>query len=102
MTSRDFEEKRSFVRMQVETQVSFTIKGEQEKTYHGVSQDLSATGLLMSSEHALETGDQIDIVMNSGNERFPPFVSDGTVTRVIADEKHPGRYLISVALSRAQ
>ncbi|MCX4186792.1 PilZ domain-containing protein [Methylophaga sp. OBS4] len=102
MTSHDYEEKRSFVRMQIETQVTYSIKGENGITHHGISHDLSATGLLMSSDYAPAEGNELQVIMNTESERFPPFVAIGTVLRVEQDELRPDRYQISVALKQTE
>jgi hypothetical protein len=94
-----YEEKRGFVRMRIDTLVTFTIKGKDDKAYHGTSQNLSATGLYMTTEDAIELGAEVELVMNSGNEKLPPFVAEGSVVRCIADEIDSNLYHVSVSLS---
>lgn len=96
----DYEEKRSFARMQLETEVTFTVKG-QAMSHTAVSQDLSATGLLMHSSFAPEPGDELDIEMHTDNPRLPPFIARGEVLRVQENVPSVGRYLISVALTES-
>lgn len=100
--AQDYEEKRMFVRMQVETQVNFTVNGRRDVTHHGVSQDLSATGLLLQSDFAPDVGDDINIVMNTDNQRLPPFVAQGKVIRVEAEPTRPGQFQISIKLMSSE
>jgi len=95
--TQDYEEKRSFARMQLETEVQFKVKGE-ATTHTAISQDLSATGLLMHSSFAPQPGNELDIEMHTDNPRLPPFIAAGKVLRVQDNLPSPGRYLISVTL----
>lgn len=97
--TQDYEEKREFLRMQIETEVSFSIKGERG-SHSGVSQDLSASGLLMVSATAPDIGSELDIELSSNTPQLPPFVAEGKVLRVEANNPAPGQYLISVALTK--
>ena len=94
-----YEEKRGFVRMRIDTLVTFTIKGKGDKAYHGTSQNLSATGLYMTTEEAVELGSEVELVMNPGNEKLPPFVAEGTVVLCTVDETDSNLYHVSVSLS---
>lgn len=99
--SQDYEEKRSYFRMRIETEVNFTIKGE-SGSHTGISQDLSASGLLMYSAIAPEVGSVVDIEMKTSNASLQPFLAEGKVLRVEPDTPEPGQYLISVALTRTR
>lgn len=98
MTAQNYDEKRGFFRMQIETPVMFKIKGQADITHHGLSHDLSATGLLMSSDFAPQHNDELEIIIDSQSERFSPFTAEGKVLRVEADPTDPCRYQISVEL----
>ena len=102
MAEQNFEEKRDFVRMRLDTLVTFTIKGESNQEYHGTSQNLSATGLYMTTQQAPEVGTVIQLVMNSSNQLFPPFVAEGQVVRCIVDDKDAALFHVSIELSRTQ
>ena len=97
----DYEEKRSFARMQLETVVNFKVAGE-PLTHDAISKDLSATGLLMHSEFAPAVGDELEIEMDTDNPRLPAFIAKGTVIRVEENTPSPGRYLISVVLNNTE
>lgn len=96
MVTHDYDEKRSFIRMQLETKLSFTVCGDKATQHPGFSHDLSATGLLMSSDFGPAEGAQIDVMIETENARYDPFTAQGTVIRVEADETGKARYLISV------
>lgn len=98
MTTHNYDEKRGFFRMQIETPVMFKLKGQTDITHHGLSHDLSATGLLMSSDFAPQHSDELEIIIDSQSEHFPPFTAEGKVLRVDADPTEPSRYQISVEL----
>jgi hypothetical protein len=100
--SQDYEEKRSFTRMRVETTVRFSVNRNSDITYEGLSRDLSATGLLMQADYAPPLGAELHLEMHTDNERLPPFVADGEVLRVEVDPAESGKYLISVALNSTQ
>lgn len=100
--SQDYEEKRSFTRMRVETTVSFNVNKNSDITYQGLSRDLSATGLLMQSDFAPPVGAQLHLEMHTENDRLPPFVAQGEVLRVEQDPADAGKHLISVALTATQ
>lgn len=97
--SQDYEEKRSFTRMRVETTVRFNVNKNSDITYEGLSRDLSATGLLMQSDYAPPVGAALHLEMHTDNDRLPPFVAEGEVLRVEPDPAEANRYLISVALN---
>jgi hypothetical protein len=99
--TQDYEEKRSFARMRLETEVSFKVKGDAIR-HSAISQDLSATGLLMHSSFAPQPGNEVEVEMNTDNPRLPPFKAIGEVLRVQENAPSPGRYLISVALTESR
>lgn len=82
MPDYTYEEQRDFARMSIETQVTYTVKNTDGQSYSGTSNDLSATGLAMTTGYKLAVGDKIDIVMNASGDRLPPFVAEGKVIRV--------------------
>jgi len=95
-----YDEKRGFVRMTVDTLVTFNLKGKGDTAYHGTSQNLSATGLSMTTETGMTIGDDVELIMNSSDNKFPPFVAEGTVVRSIADETNADLYLVSISLTK--
>lgn len=96
MVLNDYEEKRTFARMQVKTPVDFSLSSNPGKRYHGQSHDLSATGLMMTTALALQVGDEIDLIMSTKNSRLPPFSAHGIVRRV---DKQGTEFSVSVELT---
>ncbi len=92
------EEKRQYVRMNVETELTYTIKGS-DITHHGQSADLSATGLHMLTRIAPAQGDLISVVMIPSNERLPPFEAEGVVVRVAVDNEDTNLFHVSIKLT---
>lgn len=102
MTENAYEEKRGFVRMRIDTLVTFTIKGNDSQCYHGNSYDLSATGLKMTTEDKPNVGDEIELIMNSGDHKLPPFIAEGKVVRCDVDSSNSALYHVSIELTKTQ
>jgi len=101
MSNYDFDEKRDFVRMNIETQITYTVKSSDGQIHHGRSEDLSATGLYMHTDYELSEGDEISIVMNPSGDRLPPFTAEGKILRVTIDEADKqNAYHASVTLTK--
>lgn len=81
MTETTQEEKRDFVRMSIDTIVSFKITGAGNEQHQGITRNLSASGLQMTTDATLDIGDEIELVMNHGNAKLPPFLATGKVVR---------------------
>jgi len=102
MASHDYDEKRSFIRMQLETKLRFSVQGSNTSQHQGFSHDLSATGLLMGSDFAPEVGALVAITIDTSNERFEPFTAQGSVIRIVPNDLGKERYLISVEFNAAE
>lgn len=98
MAGNDYEEKRDFVRMRIDTQVTYSLNGNSDVTHHGNSMDLSATGLYMVTDFQPAIGDKIEIVMNPSSDRLPPFVAEGKVIRSQPSEDKPHLFNVSIEL----
>ena len=100
MTDNDYQEKRGFVRMGIETQVTYTIKNKDGISHHGYSQNLSATGLYMTTDYEPNLGDTIKIVMNPSGDRLLPFVAEGNIIRCEPDDTNENIFHVSVKLEQ--
>ncbi len=100
MTEHYYDEKRNFVRMEIEAQITFKIKGKNNLTHHGISHNLSATGLSMTTDCKLDEGNEIELVMNPSSDRLPPFVAEGKVLRVEKSTHDPAKFEVSVLLTK--
>ena len=97
----DYDEKRDFVRMNIQAEVTYTIKNSDGQSHHGISLDLSATGMYMTSDFAPAVDDELEIVMNPNGDRLPPFIATARVLRVTADEKNATKFKMSVELIKS-
>jgi len=97
----DHTEKREFVRMHVETELTFTIEGS-DIVHRGTSADLSATGVQIVASIAPAMGDLVSFVMTPSNERLPPFEAQGNVVRVVTDESDKNLFHISLHLTKTK
>lgn len=100
MSNNDYDEQRNFFRMSIDTQVTYKIKNSDNRSHHGITVDLSASGLNMSTDVALKEGQIIDLVMTPSSDRLPPFFAEGKVLRTTIDEKDASNFHISIALTK--
>ncbi|MAX52820.1 MULTISPECIES: PilZ domain-containing protein [unclassified Methylophaga] len=102
MSPNDYDEKRAYHRMKIDTPITFSLSGDKEITHRGISKNLSASGLLIQSDFSPAEHDRLEIVMDTGNDRFSPFIIQGKVLRVEADTEMVGQYLISILIEESQ
>jgi hypothetical protein len=102
MSPNDYDEKRAYHRMKIDTPITFSLSGDKGITYQGISKNLSASGLLIQSDFSPSENVGLEIVMDTGNDRFSPFIIQGRVLRVEADTEVSGQYLISVQIEQSQ
>ena len=102
MIDRFHEEKRNFLRMSIETQVTYTIKGEPNVSHHGISQNFSATGLYMITDFSPGVGNEIEFIMNPNGDRLPPFIAKGNVIYCEADENNIHQFHVKIELLQDQ
>jgi len=100
MSNHDYDEQRNFFRMSIKTEITYKIKNSDGRSHHGISGDLSATGLYMSTGTALKEGDEIELVMNPSSDRLPPFVAEGKVLRTTIAEDDVNKFHVSAELTK--
>lgn len=100
MVDDNYDEKRSYTRMQIDTFVTFHLKHGDGENHKGESRDLSANGLKMATDVDLTIGDEIQLTLNSSDTRLPPLVAEGIVVRreVTNEGPHPV-YDVSLSFS---
>ncbi len=81
LSERSYEEKRSFIRMRVDTMVTFT-KLEGKERYEGRCRNLSGAGMLLETEKKLEIGDRLKVTIPSEGPEFSPLDAVVEVVRV--------------------
>lgn len=75
---RNFDEKREFIRMKVDTPVLITLLDGSNTVVKGKCKDLSGAGMLLDAEAALEIGVSVSMAISSGRS---PFEATGEVAR---------------------
>ena len=100
MSGHDYDEKRDFLRMNIDTLITYTVKNSDGQSHQGNSGDLSATGLYMTTDFALSEGDAIDIIMSPNGDRLPPFTAEGKVIRITNDDDNDELFHVSVTLTK--
>lgn len=82
-------DKRDFIRMSIESEVSFSRPGSAE-CYSGKTIDLSATGLRFITKTPVQVGETIHITVKPGVSITPPLEVTMEVVRVV--EVDDGQY----------
>jgi hypothetical protein len=102
MSPNDYDEKRAYHRMKVDTPITFSLNGQAQVTHQAISKNLSASGLLIQSEFAPAQNDKIEVVMDTGNDRFSPFIIQGRVCRFEEYIEAAEQYFISISIEQSQ
>ncbi|MBX2857228.1 MAG: PilZ domain-containing protein [Cellvibrionaceae bacterium] len=79
--TRDFQEKRNYIRMKVDTPVSIQIMSG-EDTFEGICRDLSGGGLSVELSRTLPVGAVTQIAIASKHGHSPMLNARAVVTRV--------------------
>ena len=77
----DYAEKRDFLRMPIDCELSFSQAGS-SKQYQGSVINLSSKGILFTSTEKFDEGTALDITLTPSNSATPPMEAAGIVTRV--------------------
>lgn len=101
MPQHDYQEKPRSPRITIETRVSFSIYDDYDDTYYsGVTQDICACGIDITTEHALKIGNNLKIVLSESIGSL--FVAEGTVVGCKFDNKDPNIFHVSIEFSEIQ
>jgi hypothetical protein len=76
--SRDYSEKRDFIRMQVTTDTQIHVDG---KSFPATCLDLSSSGALIECEQSFEVNTPIILSIESGGGETPPLQAQATLLR---------------------
>lgn len=82
LASRDYQEKRNFIRMKVETPVQVTTAAGLQ--LEGMCHNLSGGGMLLSVPETLPLGTEIEVLVTSNHGHNPMLKARTTVSRVLA------------------
>ncbi len=91
VANRDYQEKRNFIRMKVDTPAKVVVLSEGEQL-EGICRDLSGGGMSVELNTTLPVGTEVEISIESGHGHNPMLQAKAIVTRVIASpdtEAHP-------------
>lgn len=92
---RDFEEKRNFIRMQMDSIAKLTINGSQ--TLDVTCHDLSATGMSLIASQPVQLKTEVSVTVPSPNAQFQAMESSGKVIR--CDKVSETEYQIGVEIT---
>lgn len=83
MANRDYQEKRNFIRMRVETPVEISLHNGEE-LHEGTCVDLSGGGLLVEMQTLLPVGTKLEVNIASSHGHSPMLRAKATVTRIVS------------------
>jgi c-di-GMP-binding flagellar brake protein YcgR len=83
LSSREYQEKRDFIRMRIDSPVEVHIVGN-DQPLTGVCRDLSGGGMLVEVECALPPGTEVEVTLTSSHGHAPMLRATATVTRLVA------------------
>ncbi len=98
MAGMEHEEKRQFKRMELSSQLQFRRTGD-TRLFKGATMDLSASGIRFITSEALNSGEFLQIVINSQHPQVAPLVAEGHVLRAVALTDDADRYEISLTFT---
>jgi len=88
LASRDYSEKRNFMRMMINAPASLTLTADQS-TVTGSCHDLSANGMQVALDKALPVGTEAHITIQSPQGDRPMMKARIAVTRIISNPDEP-------------
>ncbi len=77
----DYAEKRDFLRMPIDCELSFGRRGDDAR-HQGKVINLSSKGILFTSSEGFAEGEQLDILLTPSNALTPPMEAAVVVSRV--------------------
>ncbi|THB64675.1 MAG: PilZ domain-containing protein [Gammaproteobacteria bacterium] len=83
---KGYSEKRDFFRMMVRATVEFQVEGD-SRVYTGVTEDLSATGIMFATDCHLKPGQKIVLKVLPDNNQQTPLKADVEIIRVDVNDK---------------
>ncbi|MCP4877241.1 MAG: PilZ domain-containing protein [Gammaproteobacteria bacterium] len=81
----DYAEKRDFLRMPIDCELSFMVAGS-TKQYQGNVINLSSKGILFTSSKDFSAGTRLEIILTPSNSITAPMHADVVVARVVNNE----------------
>ncbi|MFW5451016.1 MAG: PilZ domain-containing protein [Methylophagaceae bacterium] len=92
-------ERRGAVRIDAQIDVRFTVNGNHDVSHQGSGQNLSTSGLYMTTTFSPRIGDDIALLMSLDGKRLQQSITEGIVVRSRFDKKDNKLFHVSVAFS---
>lgn len=89
LASRAYQEKRSFIRMKVETPIDVIVEGRPD--LKGICHNLSGGGMLISVPEILPLGTEVEVSVTSNHGHNPVLRARAVVSRVQAQPEAQSR-----------
>ena len=94
---KDFDDKRDFYRMMLNSEVIVTIIDEEVNSQLSATcRDLSATGMAFELEHPLAISTYVRVKIDSAGSQIQALDVSGRVVRI--EEENKDRYLIGISI----
>lgn len=81
LIGKNFDEKRDFMRMQINSTITLNHAGVE---YQGICKDISSTGMLVETDHEFDLGEELNIAITTSNNSSAPF---NAVVEVLRSDK---------------
>ena len=94
--SKDYDEKRNFIRMFVNAKVNIT-DPQSGNTFNGVGINLSGSGAMFTTDEAFKVGQSLTVDISSDQSQLAPLSAKFEVIRVTEDAD--GNYCIAGSLA---
>ncbi len=94
LSERAYDEKRSFIRMKIDTMVTFTVDGGSER-YNGRCKNISGAGMLLETEKKLALGTRLYLTVPSENSELNNLNAQVEVIRIIS---HPDQHKFEIGV----
>ncbi len=92
------DDQRSFYRMMVNAECKLTVlDAETTQTYNAVCRDLSANGMAVEVDSALDGGKQVEISITSTNSQIPSLKAEGKILR--CSQESDAIWLLGIEIS---
>jgi hypothetical protein len=95
MTYRTYDEKRDFIRMKIDTEITLSLD-KNNKHVKGICRDLSGTGMLIEVAEEVSEGSTCKTTLPSNNEAFPAL--DASITIIRCTEIEEGKYQLGTEI----
>jgi len=99
MLPQEYKEKRGFLRSPIEALITFTVNDVNGISFRGKSQNICASGIYFTTDHAIKLNDHIKIKLHASRELATPLNLEGEVVRCKFDKKNNHLFHVSIKFS---